>query len=84
MSILKPKIVTHSDIGDIGYAWIVNVFLVCCAVMYLVSGVLVNRFGSGKVMFTGIVAGSQACIGGGLATNVAGLTICGVFRAWPN
>ena len=76
LSILKPEILTHFDIGDIEYAWIVNVFLICYAVMYPVSGVLVDRFGSKKVMFAGIVAWSLACIGGGLATNVVEFTIC--------
>lgn len=76
LSILKPEILTHFDIGDIEYAWIVNVFLVCYAVMYPVSGILVDRFGSKKVMFAGIVAWSLACIGGGLSTNVIQFTIC--------
>lgn len=76
LSILKPEILTHFDIGDIEYAWIVNVFLICYALMYPVSGVLVDRFGSKKVMFAGIVAWSLACIGGGLASNVIEFTVC--------
>ena len=44
--------------------------------MYPISGILVDRFGSKKVMLGGIVAWSLACIGGGLSTNVVEFTIC--------
>ena len=45
LSILKPEILEHFGIGDMQYAWIVNVFLICYALMYPVSGILVDRFG---------------------------------------
>ena len=76
LSILKPEILTHFGIEDLQYAWIVNVFLICYAIMYPISGILVDRFGSKKVMLGGIVAWSLACIGGGLSTNVVEFTIC--------
>ncbi len=76
LSILKPEILTHFDIADMQYAWIVNVFLICYAMMYPISGVLVDKFGPKRVMFAGIVAWSLACIGGGLAQNVVQFTIC--------
>ena len=44
--------------------------------MYPISGILVDKFGSKKVMLTGILAWSLACIGGGLSTNVVEFTIC--------
>lgn len=66
LSILKPEILQHFGIGNLEYAWIVNVFLVCYAVMYPVSGVLVDRFGPRRVMLGGIVTWSLACVGGGL------------------
>lgn len=66
LSILKPEILRHFGIGNLEYAWIVNVFLVCYAVMYPVSGILVDRFGPKRVMLGGIVVWSLACIGGGL------------------
>ena len=44
LSILKPEILEHFGIGDMQYAWIVNVFLICYALMYPVSGILVDRF----------------------------------------
>ncbi len=76
LSILKPEILDYFSIGDLEYAWIVNVFLICYAVMYPVSGILVDRFGPKPVMFAGIVAWSAACVGGGLATDVVFFTVC--------
>ena len=67
LSILKPEILEHFGIGDMQYAWIVNVFLICYALMYPVSGILVDRFGPKRVMLAGIAVWSLACIGGGLA-----------------
>lgn len=76
LSILKPEILTHFDITDMQYAWIVNVFLICYALMYPISGILVDKFGSKQVMFVGIAAWSLACIGGGLSQNVVQFSIC--------
>ena len=76
LSILKPEILTHFGIEDLQYAWIVNVFLICYALMYPVSGILVDRFGPKRVMLAGIAVWSLACIGGGLSTNVVEFTIC--------
>lgn len=76
LSVLKPEILAQFDIDDSGYAWIVNVFLICYAVMYPISGVLVDRFGSKRVMMAGIVAWSLACIGGGLSRDVVQFTLC--------
>lgn len=70
LSILKPTIKAAFDMNDDGYAFIVNIFLICYAVMYPISGILVDRFGPKKVMFLGILAWSAACIGGGLSTNM--------------
>lgn len=76
LSILKPEILGHYGIGDYEYAWIVNVFLVCYAVMYPLLGMLVDRFGPKKVLFWGITVWSLACIGGGLAPNVGVFAVC--------
>ncbi len=69
LSILKPEVLDHFGIDNEFYSWIVNIFLVCYALMYPVSGVLVDRFGPNKVMLGGIGVWSLACIGGGLAPN---------------
>lgn len=70
LSILKPTIKAAFDMNDDGYAMIVNIFLICYAVMYPISGILVDKFGPKKVMTLGIFAWSVACIGGGLSTNM--------------
>ncbi len=69
LSILKPEILEHFSIGDFEYAWIVNVFLLCYAIMYPISGVLVDRFGPKRVMLGGITIWSLACIGAAYAPN---------------
>ena len=76
LSILKPEILGHFGIGDYEYAWIVNIFLVCYAIMYPLSGMLVDRFGPKPVLFCGISVWSIACIGGGLAPNVGVFAVC--------
>ena len=64
VSILKPVLKDHFDLDDSGYAVIINVFTIFYALMYPVSGWLVDKFGSGKVMLIGIIGWSVACIGG--------------------
>lgn len=76
LSILKPEILEHFSIGDLEYAWIVNVFLLCYAIMYPISGMLVDRFGPKKVILGGLTVWSLACIGGGLAPNVWVFAAC--------
>ncbi len=70
VSILKPTLKAAFDLGDDGYAWIVNIFTICYATMYPVAGWLVDRFGAGKVMLFGIIGWSLACIGGGISKTV--------------
>ncbi len=78
VSILKPTLKEEFGLGDDGYAVIINLFTVCYALMYPVSGWLVDRFGAGKVMFYGIIAWSIACIGGGFSRTVGQF---GFFRS---
>lgn len=70
VSILKPLLKREFSLDDSGYAWIVNIFTICYAVMYPVSGWLVDKFGAGKVMFYSIIVWSVASIGGGLSRTV--------------
>ncbi len=74
VSILKPILKTEFNLNDEGYAVIVNVFTVFYAVMYPVSGWLVDRFGARLVMFYGVIAWSLACVGGGLSRSVGQFT----------
>src|SRR5699024_1052853 len=78
VSILKPVLKDAFDMDDSGYALLVNVFTICYAIMYPISGWLVDRFGPGKVMFYGIITWGLASIGGGISRTFAQFT---VFRA---
>jgi ACS family hexuronate transporter-like MFS transporter len=70
VSILKPILKGEFKLDDSGYAIIVNIFTICYACMYPVSGWLVDRFGAKRVMFIGVIAWSLACIGGGISRTV--------------
>ena len=74
VSILKPVIKDEYHLGDEGYALILNIFTVCYAIMYPVSGWLVDKFGAKKVMFAGIIGWSVACIGGGISRTFGQFT----------
>ncbi len=78
VSILKPILKEEFELGDDGYAVVINIFTVCYALMYPVSGWLVDKFGSKKVMLYGIIGWSVACIGGGISRTFAQFTF---FRA---
>lgn len=78
VSILKPILKEEFDLGDDGYAIVVNIFTVFYALMYPVSGWLVDKFGAKKVMFFGIMGWSLASIGGGLSRTFTQFTF---FRA---
>jgi ACS family hexuronate transporter-like MFS transporter len=70
VSILKPVLKEEFSLGDDGYAVIINIFTICYALMYPVSGWLTDRFGARLVMFYGVIAWSLACVGGGLSRSV--------------
>lgn len=70
VSVLKPIIKTEFGLNDSGYAVIVNIFTVCYATMYPITGWLVDRFGSKRILFWGIITWSLACIGGGISRTV--------------
>lgn len=69
LSILKPEILDHFNIGNMEYAFVVNVFLVAYAIMYPISGRLVDKFGPKYVMLGGIFIWSVACIGAGSCSS---------------
>ncbi|MBL7755874.1 MAG: MFS transporter [Chitinophagaceae bacterium] len=70
VSILKPVLKGEFKLDDSGYAFILNVFTFCYAIMYPVTGWMVDRFGAKMVMFFGIITWSVACIGGGLSRTI--------------
>jgi ACS family hexuronate transporter-like MFS transporter len=69
LSILKPTLKHEFGFDDRGYAFLVNMFTVGYAVMYPVSGWLVDRFGPRIVMLTGIFTWSAACFSAGLTRS---------------
>ena len=70
VSILKPILKEEFSLDDIGYALIINVFTICYALMYPVSGWLVDKFGARKIMFWGVITWSLSSIGSGLARTL--------------
>lgn len=67
VSILKPLLKSEYNLGDDGYALVLNVFTIFYALMYPVSGWLVDKYGERKVMLGGILGWTLACFGGGLS-----------------
>lgn len=67
VSILKPILKDEFSLDDNGYALIINVFTICYALMYPVSGWLVDKFGAKKIMFWGVITWSLSSIGSGLS-----------------
>lgn len=74
VSILKPMLKKEFQLKDDGYAMIVNIFTICYALMYPVTGWLVDKFGARLTMFWGVIGWSVACIGGGLSRSVGQFT----------
>lgn len=70
VSILKPILKNEFSLDDTGYAVIINVFTVCYALMYPVSGWLVDKFSARKVMFWGVITWSLSSIGSGLVRTL--------------
>jgi MFS transporter, ACS family, hexuronate transporter len=70
LSVLKPILKKEFKLDDGGYAMIVNIFTICYAVMYPVTGWMVDKFGARLVMFFGIITWSLACIGGGISRTI--------------
>lgn len=75
LSILKPILKSEFGFDDRGYALLVNVFTVCYALMYPVTGWLVDRFGARIVMLVGILSWSTACIGAGLTRGFGSFAV---------
>ena len=70
VSILKPILKEEFSLDDVGYALIINVFTICYALMYPVSGWLVDKFGARKIMFWGVITWSFSSIGSGLVRTL--------------
>lgn len=78
VSILKPILKEEFEMDDSGYAILINIFTVFYALMYPVSGWLVDKYGAKKVMFFGVIGWSLSSIGGGISKTFGQFTF---FRA---
>jgi ACS family hexuronate transporter-like MFS transporter len=76
VSILKPTLKAEFHLDDSGYAVIANIFTFCYAVMYPLAGLLVDRFGAGRMMLAGMICWSASCVAGGVARTFAQLAVC--------
>lgn len=70
VSVLKPVLKGEFKLDDNGYALILNIFTICYAIMYPVTGWMVDKFGARVMLFYGIITWSLACIGGGLSRTI--------------
>lgn len=70
VSILKPIIKKEFSLEDNGYALVVNIFTISYALMYPLSGWLVDKFGAKKIMFYGVITWSFAAIGSGISRTL--------------
>jgi len=77
LAVLKPLIKEDFGMDNFGYATIVNLFTITYAIMYIVSGWLVDRFGERKIMLFGIIGWAVSSFGAGISST---LTQFGFFR----
>jgi ACS family hexuronate transporter-like MFS transporter len=74
ISFLEKEIKEMFNLNNTGYAAVANIFIIFYAIMYPVSGWLIEKFGHGKgvhrFMFGGIMLWSVAC-GSAVLTRVA-------------
>ncbi len=75
VSILKPILKEEFSLDDKGYALIINLFTICYALMYPVSGWLVDKFSARKIMFWGVITWSLSSIGSGLSRTLVPFAI---------
>jgi len=71
LAVLKPLLKEEFSMDDSGYAWVVNIFTICYALMYPVSGWLVDKFGARLMMLLGVLGWATASIGAGLSRTFA-------------
>lgn len=74
LAVLKPVLKEEFEMGDVGYATLVNVFTIFYAIMYPVSGWMVDRFGPRLVMFFSIIGWSLSSFGAAVSKNLGQLT----------
>ena len=78
LSVLAPTITSELGLSDIDYANVLQAFLICYTGMYIVSGVLIDRWGTRLVLAVSMVWWSLA--NALHATSRSALSL-GIFRA---
>ena len=78
LSVLAPEITRELGLSDIEYSNVVQAFLVCYASMYIVWGLIIDRWGTRIALATSMTWWSVANAAHALAQGAFGL---GVFRA---
>lgn len=78
ISALKATLKTEFMMGDQGYAWLVNAFLIPYALFYPVCGMLVDRFGTRRTLSAFVIIWSAATLACGVARSLPEMV---VYRA---
>ncbi len=76
LSVVKPLIKEEFALTDSHYSLLVAVFMGAYVVMYPVSGVLVDRFGSRRCLLAFVAIWSTATVFSGLGTGLFHLVLC--------
>lgn len=74
LAVLKPVLKEEFDMGDTGYAMLINVFTIFYALMYPVSGWMVDKVGPRPVMLFSIIGWSLSSFGAAISKNLTQLT----------
>ncbi len=76
LSVVKPQIKAEFALTDAHYSLLVSVFMAAYVVMYPVSGVLVDRFGSRRCLIFFVTTWSAATALSGFSAGLMHLALC--------
>ena len=74
LAVLKPVLKEEFEMGDAGYAMLINVFTIFYALMYPISGWMVDKFGPRPVMLFSIIGWSLSSFGAAFSRTLMQLT----------
>ncbi len=74
LAVLKPVLKDEFNMDDSGYAMLINVFTIFYALMYPVSGWMVDKLGPRPVMLVSIIGWSLSSFGAAVSKNLMQLT----------
>jgi ACS family hexuronate transporter-like MFS transporter len=79
LSVLKSTLGTEFGITNVQYSWLITAFMAPYVVMYLISGRLVDKYGSRIMLSLFIAVWSAATLLMGLVNGLVGLLLCRVL-----